>query len=87
MLRSSNRWNVFLSLRFPRDHCGVYEVKLDGYRAIAVNTNQGKAALFSRHGKSFNKKFPDVFNALAALWIRSASSAFEIKPKKPSVWK
>jgi len=53
--------------KIPEGPQWVYEVKLDGYRAIAVNTNQGKAALFSRRGKSFNKKFPDVFNALATL--------------------
>src|SRR5258708_17089001 len=53
--------------KIPEGPLWVYEVKLDGFRAIAVTTNQGEPALFSRRGKSFNKKFPDVFNALATL--------------------
>jgi len=53
--------------KIPEGPLWVYEVKLDGYRAIAVSRNQDKPALFSRHGKSFNKKFPDVLNALATL--------------------
>jgi len=53
--------------KIPEGPLWVYEVKLDGYRAIAVNTSQGKPALFSRRGKSFDRKFPDVFNALATL--------------------
>jgi bifunctional non-homologous end joining protein LigD len=53
--------------KIPEGPLWVYEVKLDGFRAIAVTTNQGEPALFSRRGKSFNKKFPDVFNSLAIL--------------------
>jgi DNA ligase D-like protein (predicted ligase) len=53
--------------KIPEGPLWVYEVKLDGYRAIAVNAKQGKPALFSRRGKSFNKKFPDVFDSLVAL--------------------
>jgi DNA ligase D-like protein (predicted ligase) len=53
--------------KIPEGALWVYEVKLDGYRAIGVTPKQGKPTLFSRRGKSFNRKFPDVFNALAVL--------------------
>ena len=42
------------------------EIKLDGYRAIAVNS-QGKLTLFSRRAKSFNKQFPHVVEGLGDL--------------------
>ncbi len=34
----------------------VYEVKLDGYRAIGVNTTQRKVHLFSRSANSLNRQ-------------------------------
>jgi bifunctional non-homologous end joining protein LigD len=45
----------------------VYEVKLDGFRAIGVIPKQGKPRLFSRRGLSFDRKFPDVAKTLATL--------------------
>ncbi len=43
----------------------VYEIKLDGYRAIAVT---GQAAnLFSRRRKSFNTQYPHIIAALSGL--------------------
>jgi bifunctional non-homologous end joining protein LigD len=53
--------------KIPEGPLWVYEVKLDGYRAIGVNPKQGKPALFSRRGKSFYRKFPDVSQALKTL--------------------
>ena len=44
----------------------VYEIKLDGYRAIAVKS-EGKVTLFSKRRKSFNRQFPQVVDALADL--------------------
>ena len=44
----------------------VYEIKLDGYRAIAVKAG-GKLNLFSRRGKSFNRQYRGVFDSLADL--------------------
>ena len=44
----------------------VFEIKLDGYRAVAVKSDRG-ANLFSRRHKSFNHQYPDVVEALAEL--------------------
>jgi DNA ligase D-like protein (predicted ligase) len=43
-----------------------YELKLDGYRALAIKT-EGKIQLRSRNNKDFNRKYPGVVNALRAL--------------------
>jgi DNA ligase D-like protein (predicted ligase) len=41
----------------------IYEVKLDGYRAIGVKTSRG-TILYSRNHKNFNKRFPQIAEAL-----------------------
>jgi len=43
-----------------------YELKLDGYRAIAVKQD-GEVELFSRNGKSFNSKFKTLLEPLLGL--------------------
>src|SRR5436190_137737 len=49
----------------PFDEPGwLYEVKWDGYRAIAL-LNRGKVNLISRNNKSFNEKFYPLYKALA----------------------
>ena len=41
----------------------MYEIKLDGYRALAINSN-GKLSLYSRRRKSFNHQYRHIFDAL-----------------------
>ena len=48
----------------PFDEPGwLYEIKWDGYRAVAM-INKGKVNLISRNNKSFNEKFYPVVDAL-----------------------
>jgi len=44
----------------------VYEIKLDGYRALAIHAN-GKPSLYSRKRKSFSRQYQHVFEALRDL--------------------
>src|SRR5438128_6374056 len=50
----------------PKGANWAYEVKLDGYRALAMRTS-GKVHLRSRHNKDFTTKYPAIVSALATL--------------------
>ena len=52
--------------KLPEGAQWVWEIKLDGYRAIAVRSG-GAVDLFSRRQKSLSKKFPYIVEALAGL--------------------
>src|SRR5256714_9944361 len=52
--------------RIPEVADWQYELKLDGYRAIAVK-DSGELMLYSRYGNSFNADFPGVVEALERL--------------------
>lgn len=48
----------------PFDEEGwIYEIKWDGYRALALS-NEGEVNIISRNNKSFNEKFYPVFDAV-----------------------
>src|SRR6516164_4572350 len=52
--------------KLPNGLGWLYEIKLDGYRAIAVKSG-GKLNLFSRRRNSFNRQYALVFECLADL--------------------
>lgn len=43
----------------PESGAVLYELKLDGFRAIALKSN-GVIHLRSRHDKDFNAKYPEI---------------------------
>jgi bifunctional non-homologous end joining protein LigD len=49
----------------------IFEIKLDGYRGIAVFDKTGKAHLWSRNGLPLEQKFPAIAEALSNLKLRS----------------
>ena len=52
--------------RLPEGSKWAYELKLDGYRALAIKTG-GKVHLRSRNDNDFNLRYPAVVRALAGL--------------------
>jgi bifunctional non-homologous end joining protein LigD len=50
--------------KLPEGPDWVYEIKLDGYRALAINS-KGKLSLVSRKRKSFNRQYPYILEALS----------------------
>jgi ATP-dependent DNA ligase len=58
----------------------IFEVKLDGYRGIAIFDAAGKRHLWSRNGLPLEKKFPAVAKALTKLKLRSTILDGEVSP-------
>jgi len=56
---------MLATLTTPRNEEGyLYEIKWDGYRAVAM-MNGNHIELVSRNNKSFNEKFPPVYDAIS----------------------
>jgi bifunctional non-homologous end joining protein LigD len=52
--------------RLPEGATWQYEIKLDGYRAIAFKSG-GRVQLRSRNDKDFGGKYPAIVKALSAM--------------------
>jgi bifunctional non-homologous end joining protein LigD len=52
--------------RLPEGADWPYEIKLDGYRALAIK-NDGGVALRSRNDNDFSRRYPTIVKALTAL--------------------
>src|SRR5262245_5781457 len=50
----------------PEGSNWLYEIKLDGYRAIAFKTG-GKTYLRSRNDNDFSTRYPNIYEALASM--------------------
>jgi bifunctional non-homologous end joining protein LigD len=57
---------LLLTEKLPEGDGLVYELKLDGYRAVAFKTG-GKVHLRSRNDKDFRAKYPVIAKALGAM--------------------
>jgi bifunctional non-homologous end joining protein LigD len=55
----------------PRGDDWLHEVKLDGYRIIAI-LREGEARLISRNGHDWTDRFPDIAQAVASLQVPRA---------------
>ena len=49
----------------------MFEIKLDGYRAVTVLDSAGKPHLWSRNGLPLEAKFPAIANVVSELKLRS----------------
>jgi ATP-dependent DNA ligase len=49
----------------------IFEIKLDGYRAITVFDSAGKPRIRSRNGLPLEQKFPAIAKAVSKVKLRS----------------
>jgi bifunctional non-homologous end joining protein LigD len=61
----------------------IYEIKFDGYRALALKS-LSEVQLFSRNQNSFSKAYPDLVDSLRTLRCKSATIDGEIVALDPN---
>src|SRR5271169_4840082 len=61
----------------------IYEIKLDGYRALALKSGT-EVQLVSRNRTSFSRNYPDLIDSLKKLPARSATIDGEIVALDPN---
>jgi ATP-dependent DNA ligase len=61
--------------KLPAGATWIWEITLDGYRALAVKSRTG-LTLFSRRRKSLNRQFPCIVEALAESVVTERSAEF-----------
>jgi len=61
----------------------IYEIKFDGYRALALKSG-GHVQLFSRNEKDFAEKFPDLTDGIARISVKDAIIDGEIVALNPT---
>jgi bifunctional non-homologous end joining protein LigD len=71
-----------LTGELPRGEGWVYEVKLDGIRAVAVK-KEGTCRLYSRRPRDITARFPEIAQAVAALPVGAAVFDGEIVALDP----
>ena len=71
----------------------IFEIKLDGYRAITVFDSAGTPHLWSRNGLALEVKFPAIATAVSKLKLRSTILDGEVVavdengiPRFPKKW-
>src|SRR5262245_4917227 len=57
---------LLLTSKLPEGDQWLYELKLDGYRALAIKRD-GSVRLVSRNGNDFGKRYPAILAALREL--------------------
>src|SRR4051812_47772552 len=62
---------ALLVSELPRGSDWLYEIKFDGFRALAVRDRQ-RVSLISRNGKSLSDRYPAVARALENLSVERA---------------
>ena len=66
MQRFIEPMHLLATEQLPTGAQWLYEIKLDGFRAEAIKSG-GRVHLRSRNDKDFNRKYPPIAKALAAM--------------------
>jgi len=65
----------------------IFEIKLDGYRAITVFDAAGKPHLWSRNGLPLEQKFPAILKAVSRLIMSRVKAKHSSNLPNRKAWK